>query len=221
MTRTHMDDYQRQDGTQLRLTFAEPERVTRGGIVVLPDADGVSDGVRLLVSSLAGEGWLAVAPHLDGESGQREGGQFSGPSIVDATDTSFAWLLERGVAADLLGVMGFDLGGTAALVAAASRQLGAAVSVGGRGITVPASTALPALVDIAGRLTSPWLGIYGDSGDSGEAAEVDRLRVAADAAEVATNVVRYPGANHRFDADPDAAAEAWQRTLSWFDAHLR
>jgi carboxymethylenebutenolidase len=36
-----------------------------------------------------------------------------------------------------------------------------------------------------------------------------------------TNVVRYPGANHRFDADPGAAAEAWQRTLDWFDAHLR
>ena len=25
----------------------------------------------------------------------------------------------------------------------------------------------------------------------------------------------------RFDDDPENAAEAWQRTLNWFDAHLR
>ena len=36
-----------------------------------------------------------------------------------------------------------------------------------------------------------------------------------------TNVVVYPRSGHRFDADPDAAADAWQRTLNWFDAHLR
>ena len=36
-----------------------------------------------------------------------------------------------------------------------------------------------------------------------------------------TNVVVYPRSGHRFDADPAAAADAWQRTLNWFDAHLR
>lgn len=82
-------------------------------------------------------------------------------------------------------------------------------------------TGLPVLVEIAGRLTSPWLGMYGDAGDEAGGAEVEQLRDAAATANVATNVVHYPGANHRFDADPDAAAEAWQRTLNWFDAHLR
>lgn len=80
---------------------------------------------------------------------------------------------------------------------------------------------MPVLVEIAGRLTSPWLGMYGDSGDEAGGVEVEQLRDAAATASVATNVVHYPGANHRFDADPDAAAEAWQRTLNWFDAHLR
>jgi carboxymethylenebutenolidase len=125
-------------------------------------------------------------------------------------------LVERGVQADLLGVVGFDLGGAAALVVASHRKLGAAVSVGGQGVGE-----LPALVEIAGRLTSPWLGMYGDAGDETGEVEVERLRDAAASAGVVTNVVRYPGANHRFDADPGAAAEAWQRTLNWFDAHLR
>jgi carboxymethylenebutenolidase len=34
-------------------------------------------------------------------------------------------------------------------------------------------------------------------------------------------VVVYPRRGHRFDADPDLAADAWQRTLNWFDSHLR
>ncbi|MTD58821.1 dienelactone hydrolase family protein [Amycolatopsis pithecellobii] len=208
MTQTYTEHYEREDGRAIELTYAEPENVVRGGLVVLHEADGVTDGVRLLVASLAGEGWLAVAPHLKGEA-TRE-------AILGATDITLAWLVEHGVQADLLGVVGFDLGGTAALVVASNRKLGAAVSVGGQG-----GKELPALVEIAGKLTSPWLGVYGDAGDELGAAEVEQLREAAATSGVASNVVRYPGANHRFDADPKAAVEAWQRTLSWFDAHLR
>ncbi|HEV7979842.1 dienelactone hydrolase family protein [Amycolatopsis sp.] len=209
MTLTHTDDYQRADGSTARLTFAEPEGVIRGGLVVLHEAEGVTDGVKLLLASLASEGWLTVAPHFAGED-------VTSQDLLDATDVTVAWLTDHGVEADLMGVVGFDLGGTAALVVASHRRLGAAVSVGGQGFTE-----LPTLVEIAGKLTSPWLGMYGDSGDETGAIEVEQLRDAAASAKVATNVVRYPGANHRFDADPGASAEAWQRTLDWFDAHLR
>ncbi|ASR33845.1 carboxymethylenebutenolidase [Prauserella marina] len=216
MTQTRTEDYEHTDGRAVRLSFTEPEGVVRGGLVVLHEAGGITDAVRLLVAGLAGEGWLAVAPHID-----EDGNPLNGADVLAATDTTLAWLVERGISGDLLGVVGFDLGATAALVVAANRTLGAAVSVGGRGIDKPVSDELPALVDIAGSLTSPWLGIYGDSGGESDAAQVERLRDAAAEAKVATNVVRYAGANHRFDADPAAAAEAWQRTLSWFDAHLR
>ncbi|MDS0132802.1 MULTISPECIES: dienelactone hydrolase family protein [unclassified Amycolatopsis] len=209
MTPTSTVDYQRTDGRTLRLTFSEPEGALRGGLVVLHEADGVTDGVKLLLASLATEGWLTVTPHLENE-------ELTQQDLLEATDRTLAWLVERGVQADLLGVMGFDLGGTAALVVASHRKLGAAVSVGGQ-----QTAELPALVEIAGRLTSPWLGMYGDAGDEAGGADVERLRDAAASAKVATNVVHYPGANHRFDADPGAAAEAWQRTLNWFDAHLR
>ncbi|HET6707653.1 dienelactone hydrolase family protein [Amycolatopsis sp.] len=209
MTSTSTVDYQRTDGHALRLTFSEPEGALRGGLVVLHEADGVTDGVKLLLAGLATEGWLTVTPHLEND-------ELTQQDLLDATDLTLAWLVERGVQADLLGVMGFDLGGTAALVVASHRRLGAAVSVGGQ-----QAAELPALVEIAGRLTSPWLGMYGDAGDEAGGADVERLRDAAASAKVATNVVHYPGANHRFDADPDAAAEAWQRTLAWFDAHLR
>ncbi|SEP49714.1 dienelactone hydrolase family protein [Amycolatopsis saalfeldensis] len=210
MTSTSTVDYQRTDGRTLRLTFAEPEGALRGGLVVLHEGNGVTDGVVLLVASLAGEGWLTVTPHIDGGEGLTQ------QDLLDATDITLEWLLERGVEADLRGVVGFDLGGTAALLVASHRRLGAAVSVGGQRVAE-----LPRLLEIAGHVTSPWLGMYGDAGDEAGGAEVEQLRDAAASAKVATNVVRYAGANHRFDADPGAAEEAWQRTLDWFDAHLR
>ncbi|MFC3449517.1 dienelactone hydrolase family protein [Amycolatopsis speibonae] len=210
MTLTTTVEHQRADGHTLRLTFAEPDGVVRGGLVVLhEEAEEVEEGLGLLLAGLAGEGWLTVTPHLDRDNLTQQ-------DLLEATDATLAWLADRGVQADLVGVVGFDLGGTAALVVASNRRLGAAVSVGGQGVT-----GLPVLVEIAGRLTSPWLGMYGDAGDEAGGAEVEQLRDAAATANVATNVVHYPGANHRFDADPAAAAEAWQRTLNWFDAHLR
>ena len=217
---THTEDYERADGRALRLTYAEPDGVVRGGLVVLHETEGVTDGMRLLMEGLAVEGWLTVAPHIYTASGSVSG-RLTGDDVLAATDITLAWLVDHGIGGDLLGVVGFDLGGTAALVVASQRKLGAAVTVGGLGISESVSGELPALVDIAGSLTSPWLGIYGDGGDDDSVAEVERLREVAATAEVATNVVRYPGANHRFDADPGAADEAWQRTLAWFDAHLR
>ena len=90
--------------------------------------------------------------------------------------------VREGQAGRLPGIM---VGGTAALVVAASRTLGAAVSVGGGGILEPLSAALPPLVEIAGELSCPWLGLYGD--DEGvEAEEVDKLREVAETASGVT-----------------------------------
>ncbi|CAM3685374.1 dienelactone hydrolase family protein [Kibdelosporangium persicum] len=223
MTETRTEKFQLKDGRSAVLTVAEPEQVVRGGLVVLHEAGGVTGTVRLLASALAAEGWLAVAPHLYDDSLPQEEQvrQLSGDAVLAASDIAFAVLAERGITADLMGVVGFDLGGTAAMVVAAERSIGAAVSVGASGVIQPVSTALPPLVEVAGDLKCPWLGIYGDQDDVIHSSEVEKLRDAAAGAQVATNVVRYPGAGHRFDADPGAGTEAWHRTLNWFDAHLR
>ncbi|GAA3890722.1 dienelactone hydrolase family protein [Saccharothrix violaceirubra] len=226
MTPTRTETLSLTDGRELRLTVAEPENAVRGGLVVLHEARGVTDEVRRLVSGLAGEGWLAVAPHLypgDGDevAGEEVGarvGALSGEAVLNDTDVAFLWLEQRGVSRDQLGVMGFDLGGSVAMVVAASRSIGAAVTVGGGGIVQPLSAGLPALLEIAPELACPWLGLYGDEVP---VVEVEKLRDAAETASVVTDVVRFPDTGHRFDASPAAGAEAWQRALNWFDAHLR
>ena len=220
------------DGSALRLTVAEPVSAIRGGIVVLHEARGVTDSVRGIVQGLAADGWLAVAPHLyhrdgadelDGsdEEVQQQVDRLEGEQVMADTDTAFGWLAERGIAPDLMGVIGFDLGGSVALLVAAKRTLGAAVTVAGEGVAASPATGLPALIDAAPGLTCPWLGIYGEAAGGEPDPEVARLRDAAASSQMATDVVVYPRRGHRFDDDPDIAADAWQRTLNWFDSHLR
>jgi carboxymethylenebutenolidase len=219
------------DGGTLRLTVAEPVSSVRGGIVVLHEARGVTDAVRGLVHGLAGEGWLTVAPHLyhrdgadelDGDDGQVQERveRLEGEQVMADTDTAFDWLAEHDIGTDRMGVIGFDFGGTVALLVATERTLGAAVTVEGEGITEARSSALPSLLTAAPGITCPWLGIYGESAD-GDRPELKQLRDAAASSEVASDVVVYPRSGHRFDDDPAAAADAWQRTLNWFDSHLR
>jgi carboxymethylenebutenolidase len=213
------------DGTRLRLTVATPESAVRGGIVVGPEARGVTDAVWRLAAGLASEGWLAVIPHLyhrDGvdellgeEDTRHHVDRLTARSLHVDTDAAFDWLARRGVSADRTGIVGFGLGGAVALIVATQRDLGAAVTVGGIGVVEPVAATVPALVDVAPDLRCPWLGIYDQNGEVPEEA-VHKLRDAAHSARVATDLVYC-----RFDTDRSLAPEAWARTLNWFSAHLR
>ena len=76
-------------------------------------------------------------------------------------------------------------------------------------------------------MQSPWLGLYGDLDQGIPVDEVEALRRVTAKAPVPTEIVRYADAGHGFNCNdrPDAfhaasAADAWQRTLAWFDRHL-
>ena len=213
MTITRTETLSLTDGRELRVTIGEPDSAVRGGLVVLHEARGMTEGVRTLVSSLAAEGWLAIAPHLydadrvHGDDIRDQVSKLSGDRLLEDTDVAFVWLGQQGVSPDRMGVVGFDTGGTVAMVVAASRTIGAAVTVQGPGILEPLSEGLPALVDVASDLTCPWLGIYRDD----DSEEVNKLRDAVISSETASDLVR-------FDVSSD---EAWTRALNWFDAHMR
>jgi carboxymethylenebutenolidase len=250
MTLTHTETIPLVDETQLRVTIGEPEGAVRGGVVVLHESRGVTSRTQAIVEALAGEGWLAIAPHLyhrddpgiDEHTGEdevtdRAAAAVTGESVLADSDAAFGMLADRGVTSDRMAVLGFDLGATAALVVAAQRSLGAVITVSAAGVEEPLSAGLPALVDVVGELTCPWLGLYGERGDPVDPAEVDRLRGAAHASGRVVDVVVYPQREHRFDADEQAGVqpdpldegnseeatkmEARSRVLNWLDAHLR
>lgn len=85
---------------------------------------------------------------------------------------------------------------------------------------------MPPLVELAAELKTPWLGLFGDADQSIPVDDVEALRAAVAAAPVATEIVRYPDADHGFHCDARSsyheasAKDGWQRTLDWFGSHL-
>jgi carboxymethylenebutenolidase len=226
MTQRSLEQIPLSDGSGLRLSVAAPESSVRGGILVGHGVRGVTDAVWGLAAGLAGEGWLAVIPHLYHRDGVDElpadedwvrhhVERLTANSVRTDTEAAFQWLARRDVPADRIGAVGFGLGGAVALIVATQRDLGAAVTIGGIGVMEPVAASLPALVDIAPELRCPWLGIYSRDGEVAPE-EVHKLRDAAHSAHVATDLVHCC-----FGTDQVVAPEAWCRTLNWFASHLR
>ncbi|RDI65698.1 dienelactone hydrolase family protein [Nocardia pseudobrasiliensis] len=210
------------------ITVLEPDGFARGGIVVLHESHEFAEALLEFLKSLAGEGWIVVAPNLFHRSGPPADKVFGADLFADF-DACVDWLVGRGVIPDCVGVLGFDSAGTAALLVATDRPIGAAVSVAAPGIAEPLTTQATALVRAAPRLRAPWLGLYGASDAATPFGEVESLREAAARAATATLVVTYPGLHHRADEpgldahtdDPHTAVDARTRIFDWFDCHLR
>jgi carboxymethylenebutenolidase len=213
------------------VTAIEPEGHARGGIVVLHESREFTPALLDLLSSLANEGWIAVAPHLFHREPDDSESEVFGENLFEDFDACFDWLTHRGVFPDCIGALGFDDAGTAAFLVATNRPIGAAVSVAARGITQPLSADAPALIEAAPSLQAPWLGLYGGDDPETPAEHVERLRDEVGKAAVAAHVVSYAGLQHRadrpdhgdedFDADNDPSVDAQTRIFDWFDANLR
>ncbi|AOW93749.1 carboxymethylenebutenolidase [Rhodococcus sp. WMMA185] len=215
------------------LTAIEPDGPARGGIVILHESRVFSKPLLDLMRSLALEGWVVVAPHLFFREPAHGEAEVFGESLFADFDATFDWLISRGVYPDCVGVLGFDDAGTAAMLVATTRRVGAAVSVAARGIVEPLSGEALPLVQAAPDLKAPWLGLYGDDDPSTPPEHVELLRAAAAKSDVAALLVSYAGLAHRADEPPqvpagqeddpiaEAIIDAQRRIFDWFDSHLR
>lgn len=220
------------------LTVSRPDGPVRGGVIVVQEAWGVNAHIGSLTAKLAAQGYLAVAPHLYHRVGDPVVDDFNaarplmaglnGADLTADLGDALAFLADEGVDDDRIGIVGFCMGGTVALWAAATLPVAAAVTFYGSGITKPRWSGVPAGLELAGRLRAPWIGFFGDKDRSIPVEDVEALRSALGSAGVAATIVRYPDAGHAFATDPaspkhvpEAARDAWSRTFGWFDAHLR
>jgi carboxymethylenebutenolidase len=209
----------------------------RGAVLVVQEAFGLTSHIESICRRLADAGHVAVAPALFHRSGSPvfEYGDFDkvmpvmqelqADGIRADLDATFDHLAELGFSPGRIGIVGFCMGGTVSLVAGVERPLGAAVTYYGGGVTQGRFGFEPT-AELAPRLQSPWLGLFGDLDQGIPVDDVEALRAAAATASVDTEVVRYAEAAHGFNCDErDAyheasATDAWSRTLAWFDRHL-
>jgi carboxymethylenebutenolidase len=223
------------DGMQLY--DAEPAGAARGAVIVIQEAFGVTDHIEDVCRRFADAGYRAVAPHVFHRTGDpviayddmasvmpHLGGL--SPEGLDADiDATLEYLRGKGFRDEQVGIVGFCMGGSVVVFAAAHHALGAAVTFYGGGVTA-GRFGIPPLAELAPSLKTPWLGLFGDQDQSIPTDQVDALREAAKNASVPTEVVRYAEAEHGFHCDARSsyheasAKDGWARTLAWFDSHL-
>jgi carboxymethylenebutenolidase len=223
----------------MRLYEAIPDTDPLGAVVVIQEAFGVNSHIEDVTRRVAAAGYHAVAPDMFHRTGGAvvDYGDFGAviehfvgigndEAIMADVDAALDHLRGLGFDDRRIGIVGFCFGGRVTFLVAAQRALGAAVGFYGGGIVTARFPQFPALVDRAANLATPWLGLFGDLDESIPVEDVEQLRTALTGAPVDAEVVRYPDAEHGFNCDarpsynPDAAADAWSRTLDWFAHHL-
>jgi len=229
---------------------SEPSGPFRGGIVLIHEIWGLVEHIRGVADRFAAEGYLVIAPDLlSGVGVAPEVGQELQDLTFSADEATRAeaqplmreklaparspeygrWAVEAlGSVVDVLAsepgvddriaVVGFCFGGSYSFaLAAADPRLRAAVPFYGQ---PPETSELTSI-------SCPVLALYGDQ-DERLMESLPRVTQAmADAGVDFTRHV-YSGARHAFfndsnavTYDPDAAADAWQRTLDFLNTSLQ
>jgi carboxymethylenebutenolidase len=219
------------------LTIREPDSSPKGGVVVVQEAFGVNDHIVDVAGRFAAAGYLAVVPHVFHRTGDPvlpyddmsqiipHFTALTADGILADVDAALAHLAGAGIALAQAGVVGFCMGGTVALAVATRRDVGAAVTFYGGGLSAGRFGFDP-LIEEAPRLRAPWLGLFGDLDEGIPVDDVERLRAAATSSGQETEVVRYADAGHGFHCDQresyhePSARDAWARTIAFFDEHL-
>ena len=198
------------------------------GVVVIQEYWGLNDHIRDLADRFAGEGFASLAPDLyHGEVAQEPDDARKLAMHLDraqaAKDIQGAvdyLLAQPQVEPKQAGVVGFCMGGTLALVMSyRGRNVGAVVVFYGGGPN-------PSDEEIAA-VSAPVLGIYGSEDKGIPEEKVRDLEARLQASNKPSEFHIYEGAGHAFmnnerpAYNPDAAHDAWGRTLRWLRQHLQ
>jgi carboxymethylenebutenolidase len=205
------------------------------GVVVIMDALGLSDDIRVQADRLAAAGYLAFAPDLYSGRGlkcvmatikaSRTG---TGEAFMDI-EAARRWLKDREDCTGKIGIIGFCMGGGFALLSAP--QLDFQVSSVNYG-EVPD--------DAAQRLAGacPIVASYGKR-DRMMQGRSQELKAALESLNIAHDVKEYPNAGHSFmnristgpfgpivryigmNYEHAAAEDAWTRISDFFEQYLR
>ncbi|PLS80113.1 MAG: hypothetical protein CYG59_09675 [Chloroflexi bacterium] len=195
-------------------------------VVVLQEWWGLNDHIKAVADRFAAAGFVALAPDLYGGRATTEPDEAR--KLAMALDMQRAVKDMVGAVNYLcglsnttkIGVVGFCMGGSLALVLAAhTPRIGAAVSFyGGR----------PLEEADARQIDAPVLAFYGGRDQGIPPERIEHNRELWTRHTIQHEIVVYPEAEHAFFNDtrpgifdPVAAADAWQRMLAFFRTHLQ
>lgn len=214
------------DGSTLTGWLAYPDDgATYPAVIVIQEWWGLNDHIKDVTNRFAQAGFVALAPDLyhgvaatEPDEARRLVMELDQAAAVDEISAAIDHLLSLdATSSDTAGVVGFCLGGGLALrTNLADDQVGATVAFYGQ----------PLAEHEAAGAHAPVLGLYGSADTGIPVANVEAMQAGLEAAGVPVEVVVYDGAQHAFfndtraSYDADASADAWERTIAFFNEHL-
>ncbi len=223
-------EYARVGGHAVTGFLARPENASGElpGVILIHEWWGLNDNIRSMAEQIAARGYVALAVDLyGGKTAQdaRQARELVGLSmenrgaIEDNLRQAYRYLSTE-AGATRVGTLGWCFGGGWSLNTALlmPESIAATVIYYGRLVTDP---------DALKTLDMPILGIFG-SEDRGIPVEtVDAFEKTMRDLNKDVTVKVYEGANHAFANpsgqryDPQAAEDAWARTVAFLDQHLK
>ena len=205
-----------------------PEEGAGPGVVVIQEYWGLVGHVKDVCDRFAAEGYVALAPDLyHGETAKSpdEAGKLMMALRIDEAEKdmrgAIQYLLDhQATTGGRVGTVGFCMGGALSLYAATrNAQVGACVVFYG---------IHPKVQYDLENLQAPVLGLYAGRDNFVTPELVRQLEAKLKELGKSAEIHIYEGADHAFFNDdrpevynPEAAADAWQRTVSFLRAHLQ
>lgn len=184
--------------------LARPDQAGRWPVVILaPDLDGLGSHEKYVARRLARRGIAVLAvemypksPGRDPEAGLRAYNDLSDKAGLRVIDETHEFLASEDIEwahADRVGVLGLDVGGRFALIAAAHRPWVAATAVAYTPLTGDEERTFP-VADMLNHLGTPLLGLYGSDDELIDTDSVDE----AQGRNPGGQWLLYQGAGHGF-----------------------
>lgn len=207
-------------------------------VLVVQEIFGVHEYIQDVCRRLAKAGYMAVAPELYVRQGDpRRYTEVSRliSEVVDKVpdeqvmadlDATVAWAGKNGGNANRLGITGFCWGGRITwLFSAHNPQVRAGVAWYGRLVGDATEKTPRHPVDVAARLTTPVLGLYGAKDGSIPLDTVKKMEEVLAQGKSQSKFVIFENSGHAFHADyrptfnEADAKKGWQLCLDWFLQH--
>jgi carboxymethylenebutenolidase len=221
------------DGNQFNAFIARAEKPKRGWVVILPDVRGLHQFYKDLALLFGEAGYNSVAIDYFGRTAgltPRDDAFEFMPHVekmqaagIEA-DINAAIGAVRAEATDVpIVTVGFCMGGSISLQAAANPRLDLAGAVGFYAGLSRSRGGSPTVLQQAEAIRIPVLGLFGGADQGIPVSDVEQLDQALDRAGVTHEIKVYPGAPHSFfdrkwTEFADASADAWTRILGFIDA---
>ena len=211
-------------------------------VIVIQEIWGVNSHIQYVTDRLPGQGYVGLAPamfhrqgrmtlglHEEMETAFGRAGNCNDENIVADVRAAVKWLRDQPfVDPERIGIVGFCFGGRVSFLSACNipELKAASVFYGGR-ILAPMGGSGPSPLEQAEHISCPVLGLFGEEDQNPAPADVAQIEAALKQHGKTYEFHTYPGCGHGFHCNargsyrPEAARDAWGKTMAWFDQHVK